>query len=77
VNLNGRDEVIERARRRFDAVLAEEGKGICIASLPLLAEEIAGEEAGGVPVVEAEIVSLLRQRAGRVPEGKNGRVADA
>ena len=58
-------------------MLAEEGKGICIASLPLLAEEIAGEEAGGVPVVEAEVVSLLRQRAGRAPEGKNGRVADA
>ena len=46
MNLNGRDEVTERARRRFDAVPAEEGEGICIASLPLPAEEIVGEEQG-------------------------------
>ena len=35
------------ARRRFEVVLADQGEGVCLASLPLLVEEIAAEQAGG------------------------------
>ena len=35
------------ARRRFEVVLADHGEGVCLASLPLLVEEIAAEQGAG------------------------------
>jgi hypothetical protein len=54
----------ERATALFEARLQEAGEGICLASLPMLAEEIAEHVSGGDPAVEAEVVAQLRRRAG-------------
>jgi hypothetical protein len=59
-----RDAAIARARSRFEGALSQQGEGICIASLPLLVEEIAGEEAGGDADLELEILAQLRRRVG-------------
>ncbi len=52
------------ARRRFEVTLADQGEGVCVASLPLLVEEIAAEEGGGDAELTAAIVTQLRGRAG-------------
>ncbi len=62
--MTDRDVVIASAESRFDVVLVQEGEGICIASLPMRADEIAAEAAAGDPLLEAEIVTRLRRRAG-------------
>jgi hypothetical protein len=53
-----------RARSRFEALLSLHGEGICIASLPLMVEELAAEEAGDDHAVELELITQLRRRAG-------------
>jgi hypothetical protein len=53
-----------RARSRFEALLSLHGEGICIASLPLMVEEIAAEEAGDDHPLELEVITQLRRRAG-------------
>ena len=62
--MTDRDVGMANARRRFEALLADQGEGVCLASLPLLVEEIAAEEAGGDAELEAAIVAQLRGRAG-------------
>lgn len=54
----------DRAMALFEERLQAEGEGICIASLPLLADEIAADAAGGNAALEAEIAASLRRRAG-------------
>jgi hypothetical protein len=53
-----------RARSRFEALLSLHGEGICIASLPLMVEELAAEEAGDDHALELELITQLRRRAG-------------
>jgi len=53
-----------RARSRFEALLSLHGEGICIASLPLMVEELAAEEAGDDHAVELELITQLRRRPG-------------
>jgi hypothetical protein len=62
--LSEREAAISRARSRFEALLSLHGEGICIASLPLMVEEIAAEEAGGDHAMEVELITQLRRRAG-------------
>jgi hypothetical protein len=59
-----REAAMDRARSRFEALLSLHGEGICIASLPLMVEEIAAEEAGDDHPLELELITLLRRRAG-------------
>jgi CBS domain-containing protein len=54
----------DRALALFEERLQAEGEGICIASLPMLADEIAADAAGGDTALEAEIAAALRRRAG-------------
>jgi CBS domain-containing protein len=54
----------DRALALFEERLQAEGEGICIASLPMLADEIAADAAGGDAELEAEIAAELRRRAG-------------
>lgn len=53
-----------RARSRFEVILGQQGESICIASLPLMVEEIAADEAGGDANLELELVVQLRRRVG-------------
>jgi hypothetical protein len=57
-------DAIAQAERAFEARLASLGEGVCIASLPLLADEVAAEAAGGDERLAALIRSRLRCRAG-------------
>jgi hypothetical protein len=59
-----REMLIRRAEQRFEAELQAAGESICIASLPLIVDEVAAEVAGGDGELEAEIESRLRRRAG-------------
>jgi hypothetical protein len=59
-----REAVMARARSRFEALLSLHDEGICIASLPLMVEEIAAEEAGDDHPLELELITQLRRRAG-------------
>ena len=52
------------ATRRFEAHLAWYGEALCIASLPMVIDEIAAEEAHGDEAYEAEITARLRHRDG-------------
>ena len=54
----------ERAAALFEARLQEAGEGVCLSSLPMLAEEIAEQVAGGDSALEQELVAQLRRRAG-------------
>lgn len=56
--------MLTAATRRFEAQLAWYGEAVCIASLPLVIEEVAAEEADGDETIEAEITARLRHRAG-------------
>ncbi len=51
-----------RAVRRFEVILRQQGESICIASLPLMIEEIAADEAGGDHDLELELIAQLRRR---------------
>jgi hypothetical protein len=61
------DGPLERAMRELNARLAEMGDSACIASLPLLADEIAADAAGDDPALTAAIAARLRARAGLNP----------
>lgn len=54
----------EHAAALFEARLQDAGEGICLSSLPMLAEEVAEQVAGGDSELEQEIVAQLRRRAG-------------
>ena len=59
-----REAAIARAELRFESYLAAEGETVCVASLPLVAEQIAADQAGGDASLCAEITARLRRRAG-------------
>lgn len=59
-----REAAIARAELRFKAYLAAEGEAVCLASLPLVVEQVAADQAGGDPTLCAEITARLRRRAG-------------
>ena len=59
-----REAAIARAELRFESHLTAEGEAACVASLPLVAEEIAADQAGGDASLRAEITARLRRRAG-------------
>lgn len=61
---SAREAAMARARSRFEALLSLHGEGICIASLPLMVEELAAEEAGDDHALELELITQLRRRAG-------------
>jgi hypothetical protein len=59
-----REAAIARAELRFENYLAAEGEAVCLASLPLVAEQLAADQAGGDASLAAEITARLRRRAG-------------
>jgi hypothetical protein len=59
-----REAAIARAELRFESYLAAEGETVCVASLPLVAEQVAADQAGGDASLCAEITARLRRRAG-------------
>jgi hypothetical protein len=59
-----RDAAMSRARSRFEVILRQQGESICIASLPLMVEEIAADEADGDGDLEVELIAQLRRRVG-------------
>ena len=59
-----REAAIARAQSRFESYLAAEGETVCVASLPLVAEQVAADQAGGDASLCAEITARLRRRAG-------------
>lgn len=59
-----REAAIARAELRFEGYLTAEGDAVCIASLPLVAEDVAADQAGGDASLRAEITARLRRRAG-------------
>jgi hypothetical protein len=59
-----REAAIARAELRFESYLAAERETVCVASLPLVAEQVAADQAGGDVSLCAEITARLRRRAG-------------
>jgi hypothetical protein len=59
-----RHEPIRLAEQGFEEQLERSGESVCIASLPLLAEEAAADAAGDDEVLASEIEQRLRRRAG-------------
>lgn len=59
-----RDALIRGAEQRFDEELEAAGESICLASLPLMVDEVAAEAADGDGELAAEIEARLRRRAG-------------
>ena len=59
-----RDTRIRQAEARFEEELDRAGESICIASLPLLVDEVASAAAGGDEALASEIEVRLRRRAG-------------
>jgi hypothetical protein len=59
-----REAAIARAELRFESYLAAEGEAICLASLPMMAEQIAADQASGDATLCAEITARLYRRAG-------------
>jgi hypothetical protein len=59
-----REAAIARAELRFESYLAAEGEAICLASLPMMAEQIAADQSGGDATLCAEITARLYRRAG-------------
>ena len=53
-----------RASALFEARLQEAGEGICLSSLPMLADQIAEQVAGGDSALQKTIAAQLRRRAG-------------
>jgi hypothetical protein len=64
VSAADRDTRIRLAEQRFEDELERAGEAICIASLPLLVDEVAADAAGGDDGLAAEIEVRLRRRAG-------------
>jgi CBS domain-containing protein len=54
----------DRAMALFEERLAESGEGVCISSLPMLAEEVAADVAGDDKGLWEDITAQLRRRAG-------------
>ena len=54
----------ERAAALFEVRLQEAGEGICLSSLPMLADEIAEQVSDGDVVLAEQIAGQLRRRAG-------------
>lgn len=59
-----REAAIARAELRFETYLTAEGEAVCLASLPLVVEQVAADQAGGDASLRAEITARLRRRAG-------------
>jgi hypothetical protein len=59
-----RETRIGQAEARFEEELDRAGESICISSLPLLVDEVAGVAAGDDEELAAEIEARLRRRAG-------------
>lgn len=59
-----REAAIARAELRFETYLTAEGEAVCLASLPLVVEQVAADQAGGYASLRAEITARLRRRAG-------------
>jgi len=59
-----REAAIARAELRFEAYLAAEGEAVCVASLPLMVEQVAADQASADALLCAEITARLRRRAG-------------
>lgn len=59
-----RHERIRLAEQRFEDQLERSGESVCIASLPLLVEEVATDAAGDDEELASEIETRLRRRAG-------------
>jgi hypothetical protein len=59
-----RDALIRQAEQQFEDELRAAGESVCIASLPLMVDEVAAEAAGGDAELAAEIEVRLRRRAG-------------
>jgi len=59
-----REAAIARAELRFESYLTAEGEAVCLASLPLVVEQVAADQAGGDASLRAEITARLRRRAG-------------
>jgi hypothetical protein len=59
-----REAAIARAELRFESYLAAEGEAICLASLPMMAEQIAADQSGGDATLCTEITARLYRRAG-------------
>lgn len=59
-----RDARIRQAEARFEEELDRAGESICIASLPLLVDEVTAAAARGDEELAAEIEARLRRRAG-------------
>ena len=58
-----REAAIALAELRFESYLTAEGEAVCVASLPLMVEQVA-DQAGGDASLRAEITARLRRRAG-------------
>lgn len=59
-----REAAIARAELRFESYLTAEGEALCVASLPLVAEQVAADQAGGDASLCDDITARLRRRAG-------------
>jgi len=44
-----REAAIARAELRFESYLTAEGEAVCVASLPLMVEQVGADQAGGTP----------------------------
>jgi hypothetical protein len=54
----------DAALTRFETYLADHGESVCLASLPMVIDEIAEETSGGDQAVCQQLVAELRVRAG-------------
>jgi hypothetical protein len=59
-----REARIRQAEQRFEEELERAGESMCIASLPLLVDELVTEAAGRDEGLALEIEGRLRRRAG-------------
>ncbi|HET7171595.1 MAG TPA: hypothetical protein VFI18_08160 [Gaiellales bacterium] len=64
MSASDRDARIRRAEQRFEDELERAGESVCIASLPLIVDEVVAETAGDDQRLATEIESRLRRRAG-------------
>jgi hypothetical protein len=59
-----REARIRLAEQQFEDQLQRAGESVCIASLPLLVDEVVAAAAGGDDRLASEIENRLRRRAG-------------
>ncbi len=64
MSASDRDARISRAEQQFEDELERAGESVCIASLPLIVDEVVAETAGDDQRLATEIESRLRRRAG-------------